>query len=150
MLFYRSVDYNYFFSCKTNSLVILALDMQLKELTKAEESIMQELWSLEKAFVKDLIQELPEPKPAYNTVSTIIRILEEKGYVGHEAFGKAHRYFPLISKEDYAKQSTKKLLGNYFGGSVKELLSFFVQDKQIDLKELDNILKEIEKKNQSS
>lgn len=121
--------------------------MKMKELTRAEEGIMQELWKLEKAFVKEILEELPEPKPAYNTVSTIVRILEEKEYVGHEAFGKAHRYYPLVDKEEYAKMTTNKLLGSYFGGSVKELLSFFVQDKQINLKELDQILKEIEKQN---
>jgi len=121
--------------------------MKMKELTRAEESIMQELWKLKKAFVKEILEELPEPKPAYNTVSTIVRILEEKEYVGHEAFGKAHRYYPLVDKEEYAKMTTNKLLGSYFGGSVKELLSFFVQDKQINLKELDQILKEIEKQN---
>ena len=80
----------------------------MNELTKAEEEIMQVLWQLDKAFVKEVVEQLPEPKPAYNTVSTIIRILEKKGFVDHEAFGKSHRYFPLIEKEDYSKQSLTK------------------------------------------
>ena len=80
-----------------------------KELTKAEEQIMQVLWTLEKAFVKDIIEELPEPKPAYNTVSTIVRILQEKGFVSHKAYGKSHEYFPIISKEQYSTFATEKL-----------------------------------------
>jgi BlaI family penicillinase repressor len=82
-------------------------------LTKAEEQIMQVLWKLEKAFIKDIIQELPKPKPAYNTVSTIVRILEKKEIVGYDAFGKTHQYFPLISKDAYTTQQTQGLLKNY-------------------------------------
>ena len=101
--------------------------MEIKELTKAEEQIMQILWQLEKAFVKDVIDQLPEPKPAYNTVSTIIRILETKGFVDHEAFGKSHRYYPLIKKEDYKSYATEKLLQNYFSNSVESMFSYFVK-----------------------
>ncbi|MXV51610.1 BlaI/MecI/CopY family transcriptional regulator [Pedobacter sp. HMF7647] len=119
--------------------------MELKDLTKAEEQVMQVLWDLEKGFVKDVIDQLPEPKPAYNTVSTIIRILETKGFIDHEAFGKSHRYFPLISKETYKSFATEKLLSNYFGSSVESMFSFFVNEKKIDLKEADEILKLIEK-----
>jgi len=118
--------------------------MEIKELTKAEEQIMQVLWDLGKGFVKDVIEELPEPKPAYNTVSTIIRILETKGFIDHEAFGKSHRYFPIISKEDYKSFATGKLLNNYFSNSVENMFSFFVKEKKIDLKEADEILKLIE------
>lgn len=118
--------------------------MEIKELTKAEEQIMQVLWDLGKGFVKDVIEELPEPKPAYNTVSTIIRILETKGFIDHEAFGKSHRYFPVISKEDYKSFATGKLLNNYFSNSVENMFSFFVKEKKIDLKEADEILKLIE------
>ena len=125
--------------------------MEIKELTKAEEQLMQVLWDLNKAFVKEIIDELPEPKPAYNTVSTIIRILETKGFVDHEAFGKSHRYFPIISKEQYKGYATEKLLGNYFGNSVESMFSFFVKKEKIDLKEADEILKLIEKlKNKES
>lgn len=125
--------------------------MEIKELTKAEEQIMQILWQLEKAFVKDVIDQLPEPKPAYNTVSTIIRILETKGFVDHEAFGKSHRYYPLIKKEDYKSYATEKLLQNYFSNSVESMFSYFVKKDKIDLKEADEILKLIDKlKNKES
>lgn len=120
-------------------------NMEIKELTRAEEQIIQVLWDLGKAFVKEIIEELPKPKPAYNTVSTIIRILETKGFVDHEAFGKSHRYFALISKEDYTSYATNKLLNNYFGNSVENIFSHFVKEKKIDLKEADEILKLIEK-----
>jgi len=119
--------------------------MEIKELTKAEEQIMQALWDLEKAFVKDVVDLLPEPKPAYNTVSTIIRILESKGFIDHEAFGKSHRYFPLISIEKYKSFATEKLLSGYFENSVENMFSFFVKEKKLNLKEADEILKLIEK-----
>ena len=119
--------------------------MEIKELTKAEEQIMQALWDLEKAFVKDVVDLLPEPKPAYNTVSTIIRILESKGLIDHEAFGKSHRYFPLISIEEYKSFATEKLLSGYFENSVENMFSFFVKEKKLNLKEADEILKLIDK-----
>jgi BlaI family penicillinase repressor len=119
--------------------------MELKELTRAEEQLMQVLWQLEKAYVKDIIDQLPEPKPAYNTVSTFIRILETKGFVGHTAFGKSHEYYPLISKDQYQNFAADKLLTGYFDNSVKRMFSFFVQKEKIDMKEADEILKLIEK-----
>jgi BlaI family penicillinase repressor len=119
--------------------------MEIKDLTKAEEQIMQILWQMEKGFVKDVIDHIPEPKPAYNTVSTIIRILETKGFIGHEAFGKAHQYHPLISKEDYKRYATEKLLGNYFENSVESMFSFFVKEEKVDLSDVDEILKMIQK-----
>lgn len=119
--------------------------MEIKELTKAEEQIMQVMWDLEKGFVKDVVDMLPEPKPAYNTVSTIIRILETKGFIDHEAFGKSHRYFPIISIEEYKNFATEKLLSGYFDNSVENMFSFFVREKKLDLKEADEILKLIEK-----
>ncbi len=119
--------------------------MEIKELTKAEEQIMQVLWDLGSAFVKDVIDRLPEPKPAYNTVSTIVRILETKGFVDHEAFGKSHRYHPVISKEQYTGFATEKLLSGYFSNSVENMFSFFVREKKLDLKEADEIMKLIEK-----
>jgi predicted transcriptional regulator len=117
--------------------------MEIKDLTKAEEQIMQILWQIEKGFVKQVIDLLPEPVPAYNTVSTIIRILETKGFVGHEAFGKAHQYYPLISREDYKRHATEKLLGNYFENSVESMFSFFVKEEKLDLGDVDEILKMI-------
>lgn len=119
--------------------------MEIKDLTKAEEQIMQILWQIEQGFVKDVMDHIPEPKPAYNTVSTIIRILETKGFIGHEAFGKAHQYHPLISKEDYKRHATEKLLGNYFENSVESMFSFFVKEEKVDLSDVDEILKMIQK-----
>jgi predicted transcriptional regulator len=119
--------------------------MEIKELTRAEEQIMQVLWQLKKGFVKDVIDILPEPKPAYNTVSTIIRILETKGFIDHAAFGKSHQYHPIVSREQYQNFATDKLLNGYFDNSVKRMFSFFVQKEKIDLKEADEIMKLIEK-----
>lgn len=117
------------------------------ELTKAEEEIMQLIWELDKCFVKELVEKLPDPKPAYNTVSTIVRILEKKEFVGHTAFGKTHQYYPLVKKEDYTKLKTNHLLRNYFGGSVEKMMSFFIKEKEINLNELDQLLKTIKKDN---
>ena len=119
--------------------------MEIKELTKAEEQIMQVLWDLKAGFVKDVIEQLPEPKPAYNTVSTIIRILETKGFIGHTAFGKSHQYHPVISKEEYKNFATEKLMNGYFENSVESMFSFFVKKQKIDLAEADEIMKMIEK-----
>lgn len=118
--------------------------MPERELTRAEEQIMQVIWAVERGFVKDFIPHLPEPKPAYNTVSTIVRILEQKGFVGHKAYGKSHEYFPLIRKEQYQTFATDKLMEGYFGNSVGSLFSFFVKKQKINLSEADEILKLIE------
>ncbi|WP_304142707.1 BlaI/MecI/CopY family transcriptional regulator [Mesoflavibacter zeaxanthinifaciens] len=117
----------------------------MKPLTKAEEDIMQVLWQLEKANVKDIIKVLPEPKPAYNTVSTIVRILESKGFVDYEKKGKGHVYFPILKKQDYSNQSLNKLMENYFQGSFKSMVSFFVKKNDINIEELESVLKEINK-----
>lgn len=118
----------------------------MNELTKAEEQIMQVLWKLEKVFVHDVLDELPNPKPAYNTVSTIIRILEKKEFVSHKAYGKTHQYFPIVTKETYATFKANHLLGDYFGNSIEKMLSFFVQKEKIDLTQVDKLLKNIAKK----
>lgn len=115
----------------------------MKSLTRAEEEVMQELWHLEKANVATIIDRLPEPKPAYNTVSTIIRILEGKGFVGHEKVGRGHVYFPLVNKSEYSNQSISTLVENYFQGSFKSMVSFFMQKNDMDLSELESIMKEI-------
>jgi BlaI family penicillinase repressor len=120
----------------------------MKELTKAEEQVMHILWNLERAFVKDLMEQLPEPKPAYNTVSTIVRILEKKEFVGYKAFGKTHQYFPLMSKEAYTKYTAGRLVDNYFDGSFKNLVSFFVRDNDMTVKEMDQLMQIIEAKKQ--
>jgi BlaI family penicillinase repressor len=116
----------------------------MRELTKAEEQIMQVLWTIQPAFVKDLIAELPEPKPAYSTVSTIVRILEGKGFIGHEAFGPTHRYHAVISKDDYTHFSMKKMLENYFDGSLKQMVSFISKKEKLTLAEMDELLKTLE------
>ncbi|MBJ7881490.1 BlaI/MecI/CopY family transcriptional regulator [Gelidibacter salicanalis] len=118
----------------------------MKQLTKAEEEIMQVLWQLKKANVKQIIDELPEPKPAYNTVSTIVRILESKGFVDYEKQGKGHLYFPLLSKIEYSNQSINMLVDNYFQGSFKSMVSFFVKKNDLSLKEMESILKHINQK----
>ncbi len=118
----------------------------MKQLTKAEEDIMRILWELKKANVKDIIEQFPEPKPAYNTVSTIVRILESKGFVDYEKKGKGHIYFPLVKQQDYSNQSINKLVDNYFQGSFKSMVSFFVKKNDISLNELESVLKEINKK----
>ena len=89
----------------------------MRELTRAEEQVMQILWDLDKAFVKEIVEKFADPKPAYNTVSTIIRILQEKGFVDHETFGKSHRYFPLVDKETYNRKFLRNFVGNYFENS---------------------------------
>jgi len=116
------------------------------QLTKAEEQFMQVLWDLEEASVQEIIDQLPEPKPAYNTVSTIIRILENKDFVSHKAKGRGYIYFPLVSKTIYSNQSLQKIVDGYFGGSFKSMVSFFVNKNDVDFKELDTILKIINDK----
>ncbi|MET2985988.1 BlaI/MecI/CopY family transcriptional regulator [Aureibaculum conchae] len=118
----------------------------MKQLTKAEEQIMQIMWQLKLCNVKEIIEKFPEPKPAYNTVSTIVRILEDKKFVDHETHGKGYKYFPLVEKSSYSNQSLHKLMNGYFGGSFKSMVSFFVEKNDVSLKELEGILKEINDK----
>jgi BlaI family penicillinase repressor len=113
--------------------------MKIKELTKAEEQVMQILWQLNEAIVKDIIDKIPGPKPAYNTVSTVVRVLEGKGFIDHKAYGNSHVYFPLISEEKYKKFSLDKIMKNYFDDSYKSLVSFIADEKNLGLKELDEL-----------
>lgn len=113
--------------------------MKVKELTKAEEQIMQILWQLNEAIVKDIIERIPEPKPAYNTVSTVVRVLEGKGFIDHKAYGNSHVYFPTVSEDDYKKFTFDKLMKNYFSDSYKSLVSFIADEKDLGLKELDEL-----------
>lgn len=117
----------------------------MKELTKAEEQVMQLLWKLEKAFVKDIIEKIPEPKPAYNTVSTIVRILEKKGFVDHNAYGKTHEYFPLISRKEYTRSFMKNFMRNYFSGSFQEMVSFFAKEDNMSISELDELIDDVKR-----
>lgn len=119
----------------------MKMKKSLKELTRAEEQVMQILWKLEKAFVKDVVVQFKRPKPAYNTVSTIIRILEKKGFVSYRAFGNTYEYYPLISREDYSKTYLRSFVGRYFGASYKSLLSFFTQEENLSLEELEEMRK---------
>jgi predicted transcriptional regulator len=111
----------------------------MKDLTRAEEQVMQVLWKIEKGFVNDVLLHFPNPKPAYNTVSTIIRILEKKGYIGHISYGKSHEYFPLISKKDYTSSFLKGIMKNYFSDSYQSLVSFLARDKNLSIEEMEDI-----------
>ena len=117
----------------------------MKELTRAEEQIMQVLWEIEKGVVKDIVEKFPDPKPAYNTVSTIVRILEKKGIVDHEAYGRTHIYFPLISREEYTKKFLNGFVKNYFSGSFQQLVSFFSKSNNMSLKEMEQIMQVLDK-----
>lgn len=124
---------------------LIKIKLIMKELTKAEEQIMQLLWKRDKAFVKDLMEDMPNPKPAYNTVSTIIRILEKKGFVGHNAYGKTHQYFPLINRKDYTRTFMKNFMKNYFSGSFQEMVSFFAKEDNMSLSELDEMMNDVKR-----
>lgn len=117
----------------------------MKELTNAEEQIMQILWQLEKGFVNDIIEHMPEPKPAYNTVSTIVRILETKGVVDHKAYGKTHEYFPLISKEEYTKGFLNGFVKRYFSDSYKNLVSSFSKNDNLSTRDVEEIIEILQK-----
>ena len=115
----------------------------MKELTKAEEEIMQILWELESAFVKDIIDKMSFPKPKYNTVSTFVRILQEKGFVGHEIHGKSHKYYPVISKQAYTKTFVSGFVKKYFSGSYKQMVSFFADHENLSINDLEQLIEEL-------
>ena len=109
----------------------------------SQDQVMQILWNLEKGFVKDIIEHMPEPKPAYNTVSTIVRILETKGFIGQKAYGKTHEYYPLVSKERYTKFYLNNMIKGYFNGSFHNLVSFFAKENKMNANDVEKLLKEI-------
>jgi BlaI family penicillinase repressor len=115
------------------------------QLTKAEEQIMQILWEMKNGLVKDIRNSFSDPKPARNTVSTVLRILEKKGYVGHKAYGNVHLYHPLVSKSEYSKSQLFGLMENYFNNSFPALASFFVREKDLSIKELEKLMEETKK-----
>ena len=117
----------------------------MQKLTNKEEEIMHILWNLEKAFIKDILAEINEDQPHYNTLSTIVRNLEEKGYVDHIAYGKTHQYFPIIKKVDYRKRFFNTAIDNYFNSSYKNVVSFFAKEEKISVNELKEIINLIEK-----
>ena len=118
----------------------------MQKLAKREEQIMHVLWDLKKGFVKEIVALLPDPKPHYNSVSTMVRILVDKGFVAYEAFGNTHRYYPLVSREDYQKTEVKGILGKYFSNSYSKMVAHFAEAEDISEDELKEILKMIKTK----
>ena len=114
-------------------------------LTKNEEEIMQILWSIKKGFVKDVLAKIDPPVPPYNTVSSIIRVLEKKGFVDHNAYGKTHEYFPVVSKAAYRKFTFRKYIANYFGNSPEAILSYMVKEEQLSPEEIREMLNKLDK-----
>ena len=119
--------------------------MQIAQLTKAEEQVMQYLWEIEKGFLKDILEVFPEPKPHTNTVSTILKVLKEKYFVDYDVHGRQHEYFPLVSKEKYSGKSMKSLVKNYFEGSYKNAVSFLVEKNEMSVEDLEMLLNELKK-----
>lgn len=113
--------------------------MELRSLTRAETEIMKILWKLEKAFIKDILVLLPDPKPAYNTVATFVRILEKKKVIDHVTYGNTHQYFPVITEEEFKRHEIQQLMANYFDNSVSNLVSFFVNENNIKEKEFEEL-----------
>lgn len=119
--------------------------MEIRSLTRAESAIMRILWKLQKAFVKEILAQMPDPKPAYNTVATFIKILEKKNIVSHITYGSTHQYYPLISEEEYKRYEVEQLMDNYFENSAANLVSFFFNDKKLDTNDLEEIMEFIRK-----
>ena len=124
----------------------------MNKLTRAEEQVMQVLWEMQKGLVKDMLDKLPEPKPAYNTVSTIIRILEKKGFVDHKAYGTTYEYFPIVKKEDYANFHFSDFMKNYFNDSFPRMAAFFARENNLSMDDMEEIMRltEIELKKMKS
>ena len=118
--------------------------MATTTLTKAEEKIMKILWAIEKGFIKDILEQYPDPKPPYNSVSTIVRVLVQKDIVGYKAYGNSHRYFPKISKEAYRKGQLSRLVSDYYNNSFKQVVNFFSESKQLNEQELDEAIRLLE------
>jgi predicted transcriptional regulator len=113
-------------------------------LTKAEERIMRILWKIEKGFIHDILEHFPDPKPPYNSVSTIVRVLVKKEIVGYKAYGKTYEYYPLVSKEEYRNSQLNRLTKNYFGNSLKQVVNFFSENKNLDVNEVDEVMRMLE------
>jgi predicted transcriptional regulator len=111
----------------------------MKEITKAQEDILKALWSIKDGAVSDVLESLPEPKPAYNTVATVIKVLEKKGYISHKTYGKTNVYFPLVSKKEYAQYVLKDTFKGLFNGSLHQVMSYFVKNKEVSLSELEEL-----------
>jgi len=126
--------------------LIVFKEENMNKLTKAEEQVMQYLWQIEKGFLKDILELFPEPKPHTNTISTILKILMEKGFVSHKTFGRQHEYFPVVTKESYSGRSIRSLVKNYFEGSYTNAVSFLVEENEISVKDLELLLNELKNK----
>jgi len=122
------------------------MSIAMKELTKAEEQVMLHLWELEQAFLKDIVEHYPEPRPAYTTIQTVVRVLTKKEFIGFETFGKTNRYYPLISKSNYFRGHLKGMVHNFFNGSMSNFASFFTEDKDLSKSELEELKQMIEEK----
>ncbi len=119
--------------------------MEIKELTRAEEEVMQILWRLKRGFIKEILEKFDEPRPAYSTVSTIIRILQEKGFVNYKVYGRTFQYFPVISKDDYRKTQMSSFVRNYFSNSYQKMVSFFAREDSITVKDMEDIMEMMKK-----
>jgi BlaI family transcriptional regulator, penicillinase repressor len=117
----------------------------MKPLTKAEEQIMQVLWKLDKAYLREIVEAMPNPKPHQNTIATLLKILAEKEFVGITVMNRHHQYYPLITKEDYSKRTIKQLVKGYFEGSFSNVVSFLVKENNISVEELESLLHQIKK-----
>ncbi|MES1219637.1 MAG: BlaI/MecI/CopY family transcriptional regulator [Bacteroidota bacterium] len=117
----------------------------MKPLTKAEEQIMQVLWKLDKAYLREIVEAMPNPKPHQNTVATLLKILVEKDFVGINVMNRHHQYYPLVVKDEYTKRSIKQLAKNYFEGSFSNVVSFLVKENNISIEELESLLQQIKK-----
>jgi len=115
----------------------------MKKLTRKEEEVMKILWRLKRAFVKDIIEEYPDPKPHYNTISSLVRLLQDKGIIGYKQYGNTYEYYPLLSKEEYRSSFMKQIVKDYFDNSHKNVVAFFVKEKGLSANELEELLKMI-------
>jgi predicted transcriptional regulator len=116
----------------------------MRELTRAEEEVMHVLWKIKKGFVKEILEHFDDPKPAYNTVSTIVRILQDKGFVDHKAYGRTHEYFPVVSKDQYSESHLSTFVNDYFSNSFGKMVSFFTKENRMSVKEMEEIMKTME------
>jgi len=122
----------------------------MKKLTRKEEELMKILWKIKEGFVKDMIEQYPNPKPHYNTISSLVRLLEDKGFVEHKAYGNTHQYFPLIIKQDYRKTYIKDVVKDYFDNSYKQTVSLFIEEQKLSDEDLEEIMELIKSKKQKS
>lgn len=129
--------------CSTATLQLPQKESTMKELTKVEEEVMQIIWQLERGVVRDFINELKDPKPPYSTISSVVRILEKKGFVAHKAYGKTHEYYPIITKDEYRKFAVNGLVKRFFAGSASNMLSFFAKENQLKVEEIQSLIDSI-------